>query len=60
MNSRRLLLLIVALVIVTAFGVGTSIYALRHSRASAANPASKSNVIRFVANPEVGAALCAP
>src|SRR5580704_927178 len=52
MNNRRLLLLIVALVIVSAFGVGTSIYALRHSRASAANPASKSNVIRFLANPE--------
>jgi thiol-disulfide isomerase/thioredoxin len=52
MNNRRLLLLVTALVLVSAFGVGTSIYALRHSRASAANPASKSNVIRFVANPE--------
>jgi thiol-disulfide isomerase/thioredoxin len=52
MNNRKLLLLVVALVIVTAFGVGTSIYALRHSRASATNPASQSNVIRFLANPE--------
>lgn len=52
MNNRRLLLLVVALVVVSAFGVGTSIYALRHSRASAANPSSKSDVIRFVANPE--------
>jgi thiol-disulfide isomerase/thioredoxin len=52
MNNRRILVLAIALVIVSAFGVGTSIYALRRSRASAANPASKSTVIRFVANPE--------
>ena len=52
MKNRRILVLSIALVIVSAFGVWTSIYALHHSRASATNPASKSNVVRFVANPE--------
>src|SRR5579862_7301907 len=52
MNSRRLILLILALVVVIAFGVASFTYALRHSRASAGNSASSPNVIRFVANPE--------
>lgn len=53
MNNSRLFVLAIALVIVSAFGVATAIYAVRHSRASGENPASKSDVIRFVANPEV-------
>ena len=52
MNNRRTLVLAIALVIVVALGVGASVHALRRARASSAVPASKPNVIRFVANPE--------
>jgi thiol-disulfide isomerase/thioredoxin len=52
MNHRKLLVLAIALVMVSALGVASAIYALRHSRTPGANPASKPNVIRFLANPE--------
>lgn len=52
MNNRKLLFLAVALAVVCTFGVASLIYALRHSRAAAANPSASSPVIRFVANPE--------
>jgi len=52
MKNSRIFVLAIMLVIVAGFGVASTIYALRHSRASSVNPASKPNVIRFVANPE--------
>jgi thiol-disulfide isomerase/thioredoxin len=52
-NQRRLLLLVIALVVTSALGVGSTIYAVRHSRLASADASANAKVIRFAKNPEM-------
>jgi thiol-disulfide isomerase/thioredoxin len=53
MNNRRLFLLVIALVVAAALGLGSSIYALRRARAEQAASGPDVKVIRFARNPEM-------
>src|SRR5689334_7115119 len=52
-NQRRLFLLVIALVVTAALGVGSTIYAVRRARLNSAEASANAKIIRFAKNPEV-------
>jgi thiol-disulfide isomerase/thioredoxin len=56
-NQRRLFLLVIALVVTAALGVGSTIYAVRRARLTSADALANGKVIRFAKNPEIAPAF---